>query len=72
MQNIRHLSYSEVESHFLNLGEKKFRAKQVWEWLWQKHAFSFEDMTNISKELRQKLATEFTLPGLQIDATQSF
>ena len=70
MQNIRHLSYSEVESHFLNLGEKKFRAKQVWEWLWQKHAFSFEDMTNISKELRQKLATEFTLPGLQIDATQ--
>ena len=70
MQNIRHLSYSEVESHFLKLGEKKFRAKQVWEWLWQKHAFSFEDMTNISKELRQKLATEFTLPGLQIDATQ--
>ena len=70
MQNIRHLSYSEVESHFLDMGEKKFRAKQVWEWLWQKHAFSFEDMTNISKELRQKLATEFTLPGLQIDATQ--
>jgi 23S rRNA (adenine2503-C2)-methyltransferase len=49
---------------------KKFRAKQVWEWLWQKHATSFEDMTNLSKDLRQKLESEFTLPALRVDAIQ--
>ncbi len=70
MQNIRHLTYNEIEQHFLQLGEKKFRAKQVWEWLWQKHAFSFDDMTNLSKELRQKLALTFTLPALKTDIIQ--
>ncbi|MBX2932174.1 MAG: 23S rRNA (adenine(2503)-C(2))-methyltransferase RlmN [Chitinophagaceae bacterium] len=70
MQNIRHLSYNDIEHHFLQIGEKKFRAKQVWEWLWQKHAHSFDEMTNLSKELRQKLATQFTLPALQTDITQ--
>jgi 23S rRNA (adenine2503-C2)-methyltransferase len=70
MQNIRHLSRTDIENVFANMGEKKFRAKQVWEWLWQKHAHSFNDMTNLSKDLRAKLETEFTLPALQIDATQ--
>jgi 23S rRNA (adenine2503-C2)-methyltransferase len=70
MQNIRELNYDAVETHFLNMGEKKFRAKQVWEWLWQKHAHSFSDMTNLSKELRLKLEADFTLPALRIDATQ--
>jgi 23S rRNA (adenine2503-C2)-methyltransferase len=70
MQNIRELSYDAVESHFLNMGEKKFRAKQVWEWLWQKHAHSFSDMTNLSKDLRLKLESDFTLPALRIDASQ--
>ena len=50
-QNIRHLDYTELENFLLSIGEKKFRAKQVWEWLWQKHAKSFADMTNLSKEL---------------------
>jgi 23S rRNA (adenine2503-C2)-methyltransferase len=52
------------------MGEKKFRAKQVYEWLWQKQAMSFADMTNLSKELRQRLGEEFTLPALHVDATQ--
>ncbi len=70
MENIRHLSLNDIESHFLKMGEKKFRAKQVWEWLWQKHAASFDDMTNLSKDLRLKLQDEFTLPALRVDATQ--
>jgi 23S rRNA (adenine2503-C2)-methyltransferase len=70
MENIRHLSLNDIESHFLKMGEKKFRAKQVWEWLWQKHAASFDDMTNLSKDLRLKLQEEFTLPALRVDATQ--
>lgn len=69
-RNIRQLSLSDLEQFFEGLGEKKFRTKQVWEWLWQKHAFSFADMTNLSKELRQKLGENFSLPALSIDATQ--
>ena len=69
-KNIRQLSLAELEQYFETLSEKKFRAKQVWEWLWQKHAHSFADMTNLSKELRQKLGEHFTLPALTIDATQ--
>lgn len=52
------------------MGEKSFRAQQVWEWLWQKHAFSFDDMTNISKDLRAKLSERFSFPSLKIDAVQ--
>lgn len=69
-KNIRHLSLEELNSYFDTLGEKKFRAKQVYEWLWLKHALSFEDMSNLSKTLRQKLTEEFALPTLTINATQ--
>lgn len=69
-QNIRELSLADLESYFVELGDKKFRAKQVYEWLWQKQAMSFADMTNLSKDLRQKLGDSFTLPALTIDATQ--
>lgn len=69
-KNIRELSLKQLEEYFENMGEKKFRAKQVYEWLWQKQAMSFADMTNLSKDLRQKLGEEFTLPALHIDATQ--
>ncbi len=68
--NIRHFSLAELEEYFEELGEKKFRAKQVYEWIWQKHAMSFADMTNLSKDLRQKLGENFTLPALSTDATQ--
>src|SRR4026209_1671420 len=70
IRNIRHLSLQEVEEYFESIGEKKFRVKQVWEWLWQKHALSFGDMTNLSKELRQKLRENFTLPALSVNTTQ--
>ncbi|MBS1599009.1 MAG: 23S rRNA (adenine(2503)-C(2))-methyltransferase RlmN [Bacteroidetes bacterium] len=69
-KNIRHLSLSELEDYFNHIGEKKFRTKQVYEWLWLKHAHSFEAMTNISKELRALLSDTFTLPALSVDATQ--
>jgi 23S rRNA (adenine2503-C2)-methyltransferase len=69
-RNIRELSYPELEQVIEEMGEKKFRAKQVYEWLWQKQAMSFADMTNLSKQLRQQLGDTFTLPALQIDAKQ--
>lgn len=69
-QNIRNLSQDELVAYFETIGEKKFRARQVYEWIWQKQAQSFEAMTNLSKELRQRLADHFTLPALKVDATQ--
>lgn len=69
-KNIRHLTLPELDEYFLGMGEKKFRSKQVYEWLWQKHAHSFEAMTNVSKELRAKLNEAFDLPALTVNATQ--
>jgi 23S rRNA (adenine2503-C2)-methyltransferase len=69
-KNIRHLSYPELEQYFLESGEKKFRAQQVYEWIWKKHAHSFEAMTNLTKEMRTKLAEDFTLPALSVETTQ--
>ena len=70
IRNIRTLSLVEIEQYFEELGDKKFRAKQVWEWLWQKHAMSFADMTNLSKDLRQKLGETFSFPALTVNSTQ--
>jgi len=50
-------------NYFEQIGEKKFRAKQVYEWLWLKHAHTFEAMTNLSKELRTKLNEHFYTAG---------
>lgn len=71
VRNIRQLSLADIEQYFETLGEKKFRAKQVYEWLWQKQAQHFDAMTNLSKELRNKLKEDFTLPALTIDTIQS-
>jgi 23S rRNA (adenine2503-C2)-methyltransferase len=70
VQNIRTLSLPDIEQYFETLNEKKFRAKQVYEWLWLKPVQSFEGMTNLSKELRNKLKEDFTLPGLTVDTVQ--
>lgn len=64
------MNLQELEQYFETLGEKNFRAKQVYEWLWLKPVQSFDGMTNLSKELRQKLKEDFTLPGLIVDTTQ--
>jgi len=69
-QNIRHFTLPELKEYFEKMGDKKFRAMQVYEWLWQKNAQSFDDMSNLSKELRLKLSEEFSLPSLKVDATQ--
>lgn len=69
-KNIRQLNLEEFEQYFEALEEKKFRAKQVYEWLWLKQVQSIDEMTNLSKELRNKLKEDFTLPALTIDAIQ--
>jgi 23S rRNA (adenine2503-C2)-methyltransferase len=70
MQNIRNLSLEQIQELFKIMGEPAFRAKQVWEWIWQKNALSFNDMTNLSKSLRDKLSQQFSFPSLTVDMTQ--
>ncbi len=52
------------------MGEKSFRANQVYEWLWKKSSFSFEEMTNISKDLRIKLNENFVINNVKIHSSQ--
>jgi 23S rRNA (adenine2503-C2)-methyltransferase len=68
--DIRSLNLEALQKHFLELGEKKFRAKQVYEWLWEKSCFSFEEMSNLSKELRQKLDELFVINNVKVHTSQ--
>jgi 23S rRNA (adenine2503-C2)-methyltransferase len=58
-RNIRHLNVEELQEQFAELGEPRFRAGQIWQWLWQKGASSFHDMTNLPKPLRDKLGENY-------------
>lgn len=64
------LSKKELEAEIALMGEKSFRAKQVWQWLYFRGVKSFDEMTNLSKELRQKLANRFQITRPQIVAEQ--
>lgn len=69
-QNIRDFSLEEMKSALVEKGEKAFRAKQLYEWLWKKSARSFDEMTNLSKPLRNLLETHFELPSVSIAEEQ--
>ena len=69
-KDIRALSLLELRAVFLEMGEKSFRANQVYEWLWKKAAHTFEEMSNLSKELREKLNTHFNIHAVKINSSQ--
>lgn len=64
--DIKNLTLSELEEVLINMGEPKFRAKQIFTWLHQKGVTRFEDMSNISKDLRAKLDLNFILTDIKI------
>lgn len=66
MNDIRHISSQELTDFLLQIGEKKFRQKQIEEWLWKKGVGSFDEMTNVSAALRQKLQENFTFLHTEI------
>jgi 23S rRNA (adenine2503-C2)-methyltransferase len=68
--DIRSLSLEALQEHFIRMEEKSFRAKQVYEWLWKKSCFSFNEMSNISKELRTKLDENFVINNVKINSSQ--
>lgn len=69
-KDIRALTKVQLQEFFVAGGDKSFRGTQVYEWLWQKGAHSFEDMTNISKETRQMLQENFVINHIRVDQMQ--
>lgn len=65
MPSIYSLRLEELETWLKENAEPKFRANQIFEWLYTKRVSSFEEMTNVSKGLQQKLASAFTLTTLK-------
>lgn len=68
--DIRSLSLKQLEEKLRALGEPGFRAKQIYEWLWQKSCTDFDQMTNLSKSLRGKLRANYIIHAVSIDKSQ--
>lgn len=68
--NIRNFSFEELKASMEVLGEKSFRSKQVYEWLWKKNAATFEEMTNLAKDLRSKLEEHYFIDHIKLDDQQ--
>lgn len=69
-KDIRNISSADLIKILGEIGEPAFRAKQILEWLWAKSAHSFDDMTNLSKALREKLKEQFTINAVKIHQSQ--
>ncbi len=69
-RDIRQLTLEQLTEYFTGIGEKGFRAKQVYEWLWRKSAKDFDQMTNISLQIREKLKAEFVINHIAVDQMQ--
>lgn len=69
-KNIREFSIDEIKVHLTELGEKPFRAKQIFEWLWEKNAHTFAEMSNLGLTLREKLDEAFYIDHIVLDDQQ--
>lgn len=70
MKSIYQFSQEEMIDEFLAYNEKKFRATQVFEWIYRKHVYSFDDMSNLSLTLRQELSQRYSTDLLKIKEKQ--
>ena len=68
--DVKSLNLKELEEFLLSLGEKKFRAKQIYEWMHIHHVTSFDEMTNLSKNLRETLKEKADLVVLEEELVQ--
>jgi 23S rRNA (adenine2503-C2)-methyltransferase len=69
-KDIRALTKEQLREFFVSNGDKAFRGNQVYEWLWSKRAHTFEDMTNVSKETRTMLQSNFVINHIKVDTMQ--
>ena len=66
MKNIKEYNLDELQDELVNLGEKKYRAEQIFKWLYVDKVKEFDEMTNLSIELREKLKKEYTICNFKI------
>lgn len=69
-KDIRALTKDQLRDFFVKNGDQAFRGNQVYEWLWQKSAHSFDEMTNISKRTREMLENNFVINHIKVDTIQ--
>ena len=69
-KDIRALTKEQLRAFFVSAGDKAFRGNQVYEWLWQKGAHSFDAMTNLSKQTRSQLENNFVINHIRVDEMQ--
>ncbi len=69
-QDIRQATLAQLKDFLTDIGEKPFRAKQIHEWLWQKSATRFAEMTNLSKPLRERLEAHFVIRPVTVQEQQ--
>lgn len=70
-QNIRELSLNELTGFLTSHNEKAFRAKQIWQWIWQRGTTRFDEMTNLSKATQEMLADAFFFDSLEPQSVQT-
>lgn len=68
--DIRSLTLAELQTQLMAFGEPGFRAKQVYQWLWEKTCTNFDEMSNLSKSLRETLKTQFEICAVKIHQSQ--
>ena len=68
--DIRSLSLSDLKDKLTAMGEQGFRAKQVYEWLWAKSCTDFDEMSNLSKALRETLKANFEIRAVKVKESQ--
>ena len=66
MKNIKDYNLEELKEEIVSLGEKKFRAEQIFKWLYVDKVKEFDEMTNLSIELREKLKENYTMCNYKI------
>jgi len=64
---IKSFDIKEVEDYFLEINDKKFRARQLFNWLYERNVATFDEMTNFTKDLRRHLSEKFILSPLEIE-----
>src|SRR3546814_3451774 len=69
-KDIRAFSPEELKTVFERMGQPAYRATQVYEWLWKKSVSSFSEMTNLSRELRERLEEQFAIHAVQVSNSQ--
>lgn len=66
MKNIKNYNLIELKEEIANIGEKPYRAEQIFKWLYVDKVLSFDEMTNLSLDLREKLKSNFTICNFKI------